>query len=205
MRRTALSSIYLAALLVIWLAVPMATADKGHQANATVSFGAWQTPLPPPAVAPETEPLDRFPNLSPRDRNEHQLLPQRVKIKAGGAVNFIIGGFHQPIVYDDKTKPDDIDDELTTTTTGPTPSPAVVLIDDPKSRIYRGQDPSLQPLDRGSPPAFLQDRVEVVFFPKPGKYLVICGVRGHFVNDDMYGYVKVLPAEDDDEEDEEKD
>jgi hypothetical protein len=64
-----------------------------------------------------------------------------VKIKAGGAVNFIIGGFHQPIVYDDKTKPGDINVDDTTTTTGPTPSPPVPLIDDPANRIYRGLDP----------------------------------------------------------------
>jgi hypothetical protein len=212
MRRSALSSICLVALLFIGLAAPMAMADKDHQANATVSFGAWQTPLPPPAVAPETEPLDRFPPSLSNDRlrNEHQLLPNKVKIKAGGAVNFIIGGFHQPIVYDDKTKPGDIGVDQTppTTTTGPTPSPAVVLIDDPINRIYRGQDPSLQPLERASSlkqtPEFLQDRVEVVFFPKAGKYLVICGIRGHFVNDGMFGFVKVLPAEDEEAEDEEE-
>jgi hypothetical protein len=122
-----------------------------------------------------------------------------VRIKAGGAVNFNIGGFHQVIVYDDRTQPDDIDAALTTTTTGPTPSPAVPLIDDPQHRIYRGLDPSLQPLDRGSPPAFLQDRVEVVYFPKPGKYLVICGVQPHFVNDGMYGFVTVRGEEEHDE------
>lgn len=198
MRRSALSGICLVALLSVGLAVSIAMADKDHQANATVSFGAWQTG-PAPGTPPIDE-LDRFPDFSPRDRNEHQLIPHKVKIKAGGAVNFIIGGFHQPIVYDDKTNPDDIDEDLTTTTTGPTPSPAVPLINDPKNRIYRGLDPSLQPLDRGSPPAFLQDRVEVVFFPKPGKYLVICGVRGHFVNDDMYGFVTVRGEDEEDED-----
>ena len=68
-----------------------------------------------------------------------------------------------------------------------------LVIDDPTNRIYRGLDPSLQPLDLGG--AFLQDRVEVVFFPKPGTYLVICGVRGHFLGSatqpPMFGFVKV--------------
>src|SRR5262245_7882926 len=212
MRRSALSSICLVALLFIGLTAPTAMADKDHQANATVSFGAWQTPLPPPAQPPETEPLDRFPPSLSNDRlrNEHQLIPHKVKIKAGGSVNFIISGFHQPIVYDDGTRPKGIDVDQTppTTTTGPTPAPAVVLIDDPINRIYRGQDPSLQPLERASslkPTAeFLQDRVEVVFFPKPGKYLVIYGIRGHFVNDGMFGFVNVLPATDDEAEDEEE-
>jgi hypothetical protein len=210
MRRSALSSICLVALLFIGLVAPMAVADKDRQANASVSFGAWQTG--PASGPPPVDELDRFPPSLSNDRlrNEHQLIPNRVKIKAGGAVNFIIGGFHQPIVYDDGTQPEDIDVDQTppTTTTGPTPSPAVVLIDDPINRIYRGQDPSLQPLERASSlkptPEFLQDRVEAVFFPKPGKYLVICGIRGHFVNDGMFGFVNVLPAKDDEAEDEEE-
>ena len=116
---------------------------------------------------------------------EHQLIPFTVTIEAGGTVNFIISGLHQVIVYDDGTRPEDIDTTLTTTTTGATPSPAVVLIDDPMHRIYRGPDPSLFP----------RDRVEVVYFPNPGVYLVICGVRNHFVNDGMYGFVKVEKEE----------
>jgi len=31
-----------------------------------------------------------------------------------------------------------------------------------------------------------------------GKFLVICGVQPHFVNDQMYGWVRVLPADSDD-------
>jgi plastocyanin len=171
-------------------------ADDGSPAKATVSFGQWLT----------DPPLDRFPPSPSNDRlrNEHQLIPHQVKIKAGGAVNFIISGLHQPIVYDDGIRPVDVKTAVginTTTTTGPTPSPAVVLIDDPDHRIYRGQDPSLQPLERASSlkpiPEFLQDRVEVVFFPNPGTYLVICGVHGHFVNDGMFGFVKVEEEDDD--------
>ena len=44
------------------------------------------------------------------------------------------------------------------------------------------------------PNTFERDRVEVVHFANPGTYLVICGVRNHFVNDDMYGFVRVLPG-----------
>src|SRR5262245_19305367 len=61
--------------------------------NSTVSFGAWQT-KPPPG-------FDRFPPNNPTDRNsnDHVLLPKEAIVKAGGAVNFVISGFHQPIVY----------------------------------------------------------------------------------------------------------
>jgi len=182
MRHATLSIVGVVASIFIGLAAPSAMAIDGPLANATVSFGQWQT----------DPPLDRFPNLSPRLRNNHQLISNDVTIKAGGSVNFIIGGFHNPTVYADGTQPVDIDANLTTLTTGPTPAPPVVLINDPTNRIYWGLDPSLQPLDRSG--AFLQDRVEVVFFPKPGTYLVICGVRGHFVNDGMFGFVTVLPG-----------
>jgi hypothetical protein len=192
MKYSTLSITCMVAMFFIGLTAPLVRADDGRPANATVSFGQWQT-------AP---PLDRFPPSPSNDpfRNEHQVIPRKVEIQAGGAVNFIISGFHQPIVYDDGTQPGDIQTNDTTTTTGPTPSPAVLLIDDPRDRLYRGPDPSLQPLERASSEKevreFLQDRVEVVFFPKPGKYLVICGIHGHFVNDGMFGFVEVRRTDD---------
>ena len=142
---------------------------SGPLANATVSWGSW----------PTDPPLDRFPNLgAPGKPNVHQLIPNEVKIKAGGSVNYIIGGFHHVLVYDDGTQPGDINPNLLV----PGSSPPG-LIDDPNHRIYRGLDPRLFP----------QDRVEVVHFSNPGTFLVICGVRPHFVNDGMFGFVKVLP------------
>jgi plastocyanin len=139
----------------------------GLLANATVSFGSWMA----------DPPVDRFPNLNPRPANHHALTPQLALIKAGGTVNFIIAGFHQVLVYDNGTKPDDIDQTILVPPTGGGPS----LIADPDGRIYRGLDPSTQS----------QDRVEVVQFPKPGTYLVICGVLPHF-QEGMYGFVKVI-------------
>ena len=117
---------------------------SGPLANATVSFGQW----------PRDPPLDRFPNLgAPALPNGHQLIPSEVKIKAGGTVNFIIGGFHHVLVYDDGTQPRDINPDLLVPGSVP---PG--LIDDPNHRIYRGLDPRIFP----------QDRVEVVRFSKPG-------------------------------------
>jgi len=165
------------------------TSLSGPQANATVSFGQWPAD---PAV-----PLDRFPDASPRLRNVHMLLPHEVTIKAGGAVNFIIAGFHHVLVYDDGTQPEDINTALIHTTTG---APGgVALINDPTDRIYRGLDPSRLHLvnPTGGPSLGVQDRVEVVRFPNQGHYLVICGVRGHFTPApgvfEMFGFVRVLP------------
>ena len=185
MKRWTLSMISILTFCGIGLIASSAMAIDGPLANATVSFGEWQT----------DPPLDRFPINSPGSRNEHQLIPNEVKIKAGGAVNFIISGLHQPIVYDVGTQPDDVNENLTVGSTGVPLN--VPLINDPVNRIYRGLDPSrLHLVDPvvGNPSIGVRDRVEVVFFPKPGTYLVICGVQPHFVNDDMFGFVRVLPG-----------
>jgi hypothetical protein len=175
MRRSTLLITGLVAMVCLGLVVPVAGALESRLANATVSFGAWH-PDPP---------LDRFPNEAPREGNHHQLIPSHVTIPAGGTINFVVSGLHQVLVYDDGTQPEDIDVEQTTTTTG-TPAD-VLLIDDPANRLYRGPDPSLYP----------RDRVEVVAFPKAGIYLVICGVRDHFVEDHMFGFVTELPLDPD--------
>ena len=146
-----------------------ATADPENLVSATVSFGVWMMPL------------NRFPNASPATGNHHVQVPREVTVKEGAAVNFVIAGLHQVVIYADGTEPTAIDVNNTTVTTG---TPAnVLLIDDPTNRIYFGPDPSLFP----------RDRVEVVHFAKAGRYLVICGVRSHFVNDNMYGFVQVIP------------
>jgi plastocyanin len=137
--------------------------------SATMSFGSWMT----------TPPLDRFPNLNPRQANHHHFCPDEVTIKSGGCVNFVIAGLHHVLVYDDGTQPGDIDTNLVVR---PTNQPLPMLIADPNRRIYRGPDPSLFP----------QDRVEVVHFDRPGTYLVVCGVLPHFL-EGMYGFVRVLP------------
>jgi plastocyanin len=143
-------------------------------ANATISFGQWQTD---PA-------LDRL-NANPMGGagNNHELIPDIVTIEAGGAVNFVISGFHNVQIFDDGTKPDDIG----TTVPPPLPGMGGGIIDDANNRIYRGWDPNPIPNN------FQRDRVEAVHFAEPGRYLVICGVVNHFVNDRMYGFVRVVP------------
>lgn len=156
----------------------------GPLATADVSFGQWDLDTP----------LDRFPNNSPRERNYHHLTPDVAEIKAGGAVNFHVAGFHLILIYDNGTKPRDINLAATIPTTV---QPGPPLINDPVKRIYRGLDPSVLPLLPGSvPPQPLQDRIETVRFPNPGKFLVICGVLPHFFDAAtgqfiMFGYVRV--------------
>ncbi|PYS51413.1 MAG: hypothetical protein DMG13_18715 [Acidobacteria bacterium] len=159
------------------------TGISGPLAQATVSFGQWQT----------DPPLDRLPVPNPGSRNTHTLIPNEVKIQAGGTVNFIIAGFHQVVIYDNGTEPGDINKTLLL------PAPLNALIDDPNHRIYRGLSPAGVPANffgAGIPaaaiPAPPQERIESVVFAEPGTYLVICAVIGHF-NDGMFGFVRVLP------------
>lgn len=157
---------------------------SGPLATATVSFGAWASEI------------DRFPNIGAvagLPINVHALIPNEVKIKAGGTVNFIIAGFHFVLVYGPGTRPEDIDINDTIPTTI---QPGPPLINDATNLVYRGIDPSVLPHLQGPLQGMiqpvLQDRVEVVHFPNPGSYLVICGVLPHFL-DRMWGFVTVNP------------
>ena len=155
----------------------------GPLANATVSFGFW------PAGTVEV-PLDRATApvpLAPAIPNGHGVLPQTVTIKEGGAVSFVIAGFHQIVVYAPGKKPDKVDQSVLIPLGGP-----VGLIDDPGGRIYRGLDPRfLSPPAPAAPNLRSQDRVETVGFSKHGLYLVICAVNLHF-NEGMFGWVRVI-------------
>jgi hypothetical protein len=156
----------------------------GTLASATVSFGAWP-------VGTVEEPVDRTVTpLAPIAPNVHALLPKVVTIKQGGAVNFVIAGFHQVAVYAPGTKPEDINTTLLLPIPGAPPQ--VGLINDPKNRIFNGLDPRLlSPAPPSQPNLLSQDRVEVVGFAKRGSYLVICSVNVHFV-DGMFGWVRVI-------------
>src|SRR5881397_1920472 len=99
-------------LVLSALVVPSAVATDGPKVQASVSFGQWQT----------DPPLDRFTVPNDRTRNNHRLIPFEVKIKAGGAVNFIISGFHEPTIYGSGTLPDGINTSLVV------PGPPVALI-----------------------------------------------------------------------------
>jgi plastocyanin len=153
------------------------TPMAGPLVSATVSFGDWP-------VGTTAAPTDRMAlPFAPAAPNGHRLIPQTTTIRAGGTVNYLFAGFHQIAVYAPGTMPADID----TTKTLPIPGapPFINLIDDEVNRVYRGLDPRLESTG--------QDRVEVVTFAAPGTYLVICAVSIHFINDGMYGWVKVLP------------
>ena len=156
---------------------------SGLLAEATVIFGQW----------PADSTVNRMTVANPGNRNTHLIIPNEVTIQAGGTVNFVVAGVHQIVIYDDGTQKDDIKSALGY------PAPLANLINDPARRIYVGLSPFGVPVDffgPGMPSAAIpvppQDRTEAVVFPNPGRYLVICAVRGHFA-DGMFGFVRVLP------------
>ena len=164
----------LLSLLSLVVTSSASAADEGSTAN--VSFGLWET----------DPPLDRFfGDPAQGAGNHHELIPNTVTIDISsngpddGGVNFIISGNHVVAVYDDGTQPEQINTNLLV----PGITTAGGVIDDAANRIYRGSN---QTAATGA-----RDRVEVVRFAKPGAYLVICAIRNHFVNNQMYGYVVV--------------
>lgn len=196
MKRSIISMIGILTFCGIGLIASSAMALDGPLANATVSFGQWD-PNDPDLLSP----LDRLlGDPAGGVGNNHALLPDVAKIKAGGSVSFIISGGHVLAVYDDGTQPGDIGSAIEPNCAFPLPTSGIVtpcspvnaalvpvaggILSDSDGRIYRG--------------AFLnlvrRDGVEVVQFKKPGTYLVICARKNHFVNDGMFGFVRVLPG-----------
>jgi hypothetical protein len=176
MRRSIVSMVGILTFCGLGLIASSAMAIDESAATATVSFGLWET----------NPPLDRFfGNPAGGVGNHHELIPNTATITItptdvnDGGVNFIISGNHVVTVYDDGTRPEEINTALLV----PGITTAGGVIDDPNKRIYRG------PNETG--PTGARARVEVVHFAKPGTYLVICALRNHFVNDGMYGFVVV--------------
>ena len=140
-----------------------AQADGNSRTSVTVAFGAGLN------------------TAQPGNSQNHHVLPRTIEIKAGGVVNFAVAGFHQISIYLPGTTPESI----LVPATG-------VFINDSLNLYYQGIVPAGGPL--GTPvtvnPSNASNRVESVFFPEPGTYLVICNVRTHFL-DGMYAFVKV--------------
>jgi hypothetical protein len=139
----------------------------------------------------------------PGNSVNHAILPNEIKIKVGGVVDFGVAGFHDIIVF----KPGVTLDDLINAGGGTLPStpPVYVLPPDPATPLppgldsladriyYRGINPAGGPA--GTPVVANPDnglnRNEAVAFLEAGTYLVICNIRPHLL-DGMMAQVKVL-------------
>ena len=136
------------------LTAPAVRADDQNKQSVTVAFGA---------------------GLNTAGAANHHVLPDIIRIKTGGVVNFAVAGFHQIYVYLPGTKPGDL-----------VVPPSGTFINDKTNLYYEGLIPGAVSTNFST----TQNRVESVSFSEPGTYLVICNVRSHFLNG-MIAYVEV--------------
>jgi hypothetical protein len=139
----------------------------------------------------------------------HHVIPQEFKVRITSArkldgtmvvvpasVNFIVSGFHWPWVYRPAVSLDEVKAHIPAAGTFVN----YEVVTGGVSNVFaKGVFP-------GTPPAFAdatfsplssaQNRTDSFGFSTPGRYLVICNVRGHFV-DGMYAWITVLPEDDD--------
>ena len=135
----------------------------------------------------------------------HHILPQEFKVRLSKAkrldgtvldvpatVNFIVSGFHWAWVYKAGVTLEEVKANVPA---------AGTFVNYDVNVFAKGVFP-------GTPPAFAdatlfplssaQNRTDSIAFSAPGRYLVICNVRGHF-NDGMYAWVRVVADDDDDD------
>jgi hypothetical protein len=151
-------------ILTLGPVIPLALADDGHKESVSVAFGrGLNTAQPGNAV-------------------NHAILPDKIKVKEDGVVHFLVAGFHQIAVYNPGKEDEDVI----------VPAPGITFINDAVERFYLGILPAGGPPMTAptTDPSNARNRVESISFANPGTYLVICNVRGHFL-DGMFAYVKV--------------
>ena len=124
----------------------------------------------------------------PGNEQNHHILPNVIRVRAGDVVSFVVSGLHVIRVYDKGVQLRDvkaqIPDECEVNPTPPAEFPANCFTQGPVAVIPPPQVPPFAPL------SLAQNRVEAVSLLNPGRYLVICAVLEHF-NDGMYAVVEV--------------
>jgi plastocyanin len=140
----------------------------------------------------------------PGNAQNHHVIPNVIRVRAGDVVNFVVSGLHVIRVYDRGVQLNDvkaqIPDECEVNPTPPAEFPANCFTDGPVPVIPQlGLDVLYEGLNSIGPPpqvppfapvSLAQNRVEGVAFLNPGRYLVICAVLPHF-NDGMWAVVEV--------------
>lgn len=186
MKRWTLSMMCVVTLVGIGLTAAVALADDDDKRlNVSVAFGRGLN------------------TAQPGNLVNHVIIPDDIRIRQGGVVNFLVAGFHQITVYKPGTGPEDIVVPQTGTFIN---DPLNVV---PNNVFYMGILPAGGPLP-GIPstdnPSNASNRLESVGFPaalgtgtlrspiaEPGVYLVICNVRNHF-RDGMFAFIEVKKA-----------
>lgn len=174
-------------LLALALAGPTVNAKDNTPGRITVSFGTGNN------------------NAQAGNKPNHHIVPQEFKVRITRArmfdgslvsvpavVNFVVSGFHWIWTYQPGVTVDEVRAHVPA---------AGAFVNYDVNVFAKGVFP-------GTPPAFTdatlfplssaQNRTDSIAFSTPGTYLVICNVRGHFL-DAMYAWVKVVDDDDDDD------
>jgi hypothetical protein len=180
-------------VLALALAGPTAKAkDKDKTPGSiTVAFGAGLN------------------TAQPGNTPNHHIIPQEFKVRITRAtkldgtvvtvpatVNFLVSGFHFPWVYKDGVTLAEVQAHIPAAGTFVNYEVITAGVSNVFAKgVFPGNPPTFA--DAATFPLLsTQNRTDSFGFSVPGKYLVICNVRGHFI-DGMYAWIKVV---DDDED-----
>ena len=137
----------------------------------------------------------------PGNTPNHHIIPQEFTVRITHAkkldgtvvvvpatVNFIVSGFHWPWVYNNGVTLEEVQSHV----------PAAGLFVNYNVDVFaKGVDPGTPPTfaNAGVNPSGVMNRTDSFGFSMPGTYLVICNVRGHFI-DGMYAWIHVVDEDD---------
>ena len=190
-------SAVLASVLALSMASPAVKAKDKVPGSITVAFGAGLN------------------TAQPGNKPNHHIIPQVFKVRITRAknfageevvvpatVNFLVAGFHWVWVYQDGVTLAEVQANVPAAGTFVN----YEVISGGVSNVFaKGVFPGNPPTFANAAPFPLgatQNRTDPIGFSTPGTYLVICNVRGHFL-DAMYAWVKVVDDDDDDDDDHE--
>jgi hypothetical protein len=180
------ASVVAVSVLAVSLAGPAVKAKDKTPGSITVAFGAGLN------------------TAQPGNTPNHHIIPQELKVRITKAeklngdvvvvpatVNFVVSGFHEVWVYQNGVTLEEVAAHV----------PAAGTFVNYDINVFaKGVFPGTPSTFADAtvfPRSSAQNRTDSFGFSTPGKYLVICNVRGHFL-DGMYAWIKVV---DDDEDD----
>jgi hypothetical protein len=171
-------------VLALLLTGPTVKAKDKTPGSITVAFGAGLN------------------TAQPGNTPNHHIIPQEFKVRITKAkkldgtvvfvpatVNFIVSGFHWPWVYNNGVKLADVVANIPA---------AGTFVNYDVNVFAKGVDPGTPPTFANASvnPSGVMNRTDSFGFSLPGRYLVICNVRGHFI-DGMYAWIRVVDDDDD--------
>ena len=152
-------------------------------------------------------------NAQPGNTPNHHILPQEFKVRITKAmkldgtvvvvpasVNFIVSGFHWVWVYQDGVTLQEVADHVPAAGTFVNYEVVLLGVSNVLAKgIFPGTPPAFADITPANPTlSAAQNRTDSLAFSTPGRYLVICNVRGHFI-DGMYAWVNVVADDEDDD------